>query len=108
MSPVVKIVQPCGILDRAKAEPLRKDIINQVENGADIVVVDLQNVAFMDSSGLAALVLALKTVTAGGSQMWLVLLNEQVKTLFELTSMDRVFKIYANRDDFNQAMLSTK
>ncbi|MBW4575737.1 MAG: STAS domain-containing protein [Aphanothece sp. CMT-3BRIN-NPC111] len=108
MSPVVKVVQPSGILDSTKAESFRKEILNHVENGADIILINFKNVTFMDSSGLGALVLALKTVRAGGSQMLVCSINEQLKTLFELTSMDRVFTIYANQDDFNKAVLSKK
>lgn len=108
ISPVVKVVQPSGILNGAKAQPFRKEILNHVENGADIVLIDFKDVTFMDSSGLGALVLALKTVRAGGSQILVCSINEQLKTLFELTSMDRVFTIYANQDDFNNAVLSKK
>lgn len=107
MSPVIKVVEPSGILDSPKANQFRQEISSIVDNGADIVLVDLKNVTFMDSSGLGALVLALKTVRAAGGKLFICSINEQVKMLFELTSMDRVFEIYANRDEFNSAMLST-
>ncbi len=103
MSPVVVVVEPSGILDGEKAMPFRQEISNLVENGADIVLVDLKNVTFMDSSGLGALVLALKNVRAAGVKLFICSINEQVKMLFELTSMDRVFEIYPNRDEFNNA-----
>lgn len=106
MSPVVKIVQPSGILDGTKAGQFRQEISNLVDNGANIVLIDLKEVTFMDSSGLGALVLALKTVRAAGGKLFICSINEQVKMLFELTSMDRVFEIYANRDAFNNALLS--
>jgi anti-anti-sigma factor len=107
MSPVVKIVEPSGILDGTKAGPFRQEISTLVENGAEIVLVDLKDVTFMDSSGLGALVLALKNVRAVGVKLFLCSINEQVKMLFELTSMDRVFEIYPNRAEFNNAFPST-
>src|ERR687886_712315 len=107
MNPVVKVVQPSGILDGTKAGQFRQEIANLVDSGVDIVLVDLKDVTFMDSSGLGALVLALKTVRAAGGKLFICSINEQVKMLFELTSMDRVFEIYANRDEFNNAILST-
>lgn len=100
MSPVVKIVQPSGILDGMKAGQFRQEISDIVENGADIVLIDFKDVTFMDSSGLGALVLALKTVRAAGGKLFICSINEQVKMLFELTSMDRVFEIFPNRDEF--------
>ena len=101
MSPVVKLVQPTGILDGTKSGQFRKDINDQVEAGADIVLIDFKDVTFMDSSGLGALVLALKTVRAAGSQLILCSINEQIKILFELTSMDRVFEIFPDRQTFD-------
>lgn len=106
--PVVKIIEPSGILDKSNASPLRQQIMNEVENGIDILLVDLENVTFMDSAGLAALVLALKTVRAGGSQMFLCSMNEPVKTLFELTNMSRVFQIYPTKDEFTKAILLSR
>jgi anti-sigma B factor antagonist len=106
MSPVVKIIQPSGILDSTNAAPFRQQIIDLVEAGADLVLIDFQDVIFMDSSGLGALVLALKTVRSTGSKLLICSINEQVKMLFELTSMDRVFEIYENREQFTKELLS--
>lgn len=107
MDSAVKVVQPAGILDSAKGTQFRQDISKLVENGAKIVLVDFQDVSFMDSSGLGALVLALKTVRASGGKLFVCSINEQVKMLFELTSMDRVFKIFANQEEFTNSPDST-
>ena len=101
MNSTVKVVQPDGILDGLKGAEFRDQITQLVESGAKIVLVDFQQVTFMDSSGLGALVLALKTVRAAGGKLFICSINEQVKMLFELTSMDRVFQIFANQDEFN-------
>lgn len=105
MSPIVKVVQPSGILDGTKAGEFRQEISDVVENGANVVLIDFRDVTFMDSSGLGALVLALKTVRASGGKLFICSINEQVKMLFELTSMDRVFEIFANQEEFNKAIL---
>ncbi|MCA1995285.1 MAG: STAS domain-containing protein [Coleofasciculus sp. S288] len=107
MSPVVKVVRPSGILDATKAGQFRQEITNLVESNVDIVLVDFQEVTFMDSSGLGALVLALKTVRAAGGKLFICSVNEQIKMLFELTSMDRVFEIFPTREDFESAVVST-
>jgi anti-anti-sigma factor len=107
MSPVVKVVQPSGILDGTKAGQFRQEISNLVESNVDIILIDFQDVTFMDSSGLGALVLALKTVRAAGSKLFVCSVNEQIKMLFELTSMDRVFEMFPTREDFDSAVAST-
>lgn len=100
MDQAIKIVQPVGILDSTKGSQFRQDVSDLVNEGAKIVLVDFQDITFMDSSGLGALVLSLKTVRASGGKLFICSINEQVRMLFELTSMDRVFQIFANRDDF--------
>ncbi|MCW6036076.1 STAS domain-containing protein [Spirulina subsalsa FACHB-351] len=103
MSPNIKIVQPSGILDSTKVAEFRQEINESVRNGAQIILIDFKDVTFMDSSGLGALVLALKTVRAEHRKLFICSINEQIKMLFELTSMDRVFDIFADRDAFHQA-----
>jgi anti-anti-sigma factor len=55
MNPVVKVVQPFGILDGTKAGQFRQEIANLVESNVDIVLIDFKDVTFMDSSGLGRL-----------------------------------------------------
>jgi len=106
MSPIVKIVQPSGILDGIKANQLRRDISDVVSTGADIVLIDLQDVKFIDSSGLGALVSAMKMVRTAGGKLFVCSINDQVKMVFELTRMDRVFDKFVDRDEFNRQVLA--
>lgn len=105
MAPVVKIVQPSGILDGIKANVLRREINDIVEKGVDIVLIDLQEVTFMDSSGLAGLLSALKTVRGAGGKLFICSANDQVKMLFQLTRMERVLEIFPNQEEFNKAVV---
>lgn len=105
MNPNVKVVQPVGILDGIRANQLRRDISDIVATGVDIVLVDLQDVKFIDSSGLGALVSAMKMVRSAGGKLFVCSINDQVKMIFELTRMDRVFDKFADRDEFNRKVL---
>lgn len=102
----VQIIKLNGIINSATSQDLRHRLNELIEKGAKIVLVDFQDVTFMDSSGLGALVLAFKTLRAANRQLVLCSINEQVRILFELTSMDKVFDIFANQDEFYQAVLS--
>lgn len=102
MNPTIKIIAPQGILDGTKASDFRSQIDRSVTEGAKVILVDFSDVTFMDSSGLGALVLALKTIRGAGLKMFLCSINEQVKMLFELTSMDRVFEILTDKEEFEQ------
>ncbi len=106
MKSKVAIVQPSGILDGTRATQFRKEISELVETGADIVIIDFKDVTFMDSSGLGALVLSLKTVRAAKAQLFLCSINDQIKMLFELTNMDRVFEVFSRREELEQKILN--
>ncbi len=108
MSSDFKVLEPQGILDGTKATQFRQEISHMVDGGADTILIDFQDVSFMDSSGLGALVLALKTVRAAGSKLVVCSINEQIRILFELTSMDRVFDIFESREAFEkQSMIQS-
>ena len=100
MDTAVQVLTPVGILDGTKAEDLRAQVNSALDDGAKILLMDLQSTTFVDSSGLGTLVSVLKKVRAQECEMCVCSINPQVKMLFELTSMDQVFEIYENREAF--------
>ena len=100
MNSVIQIIEPEGILDSTKTADFQRQIVQSIESGVDTILIDFSNVTFMDSSGLGALVKALKTLQADNVQLFLCSINEQVRMLFELTSMDKFFNILSDRREF--------
>jgi anti-sigma B factor antagonist len=98
----LKVLQPTGVLDGTQTSQFRGELDDVVGTGAKLILIDLKDVTFMDSSGLAALVTAFKTVRSSGGKLCVCSVNQQIKMLFELTSMDRVFEIFADQDEFIQ------
>ena len=84
-------------LDAAKAPTLRDGLLQQIDAGHSRIVLDLSATEFMDSSGLGALVSAVKRM---GSRGTLAIAGAQgaVTRLFTLTRMDRVFSLHPNVD----------
>lgn len=107
MNQQVKVIKLSGIVNTTNSQELRQHITHLLESGAKIVLVDCQDVTFMDSSALGALVLAFKTLRAADTRLVLCSINEQIRILFELTGMDKVFEIFPNQDEFNQAVLAS-
>ena len=62
VSPTVSVVSLNGALNARSAEEAKQTFRDLVEQGVTQVIVDLENVPFIDSSGLAALVSGLKTL----------------------------------------------
>lgn len=102
-----EVVRPTGILDSTQASQLRKDISDQLEKDHEIILIDLKDVTFIDSSGLGALVSALKMVRTKGGKLFICSINDQIRMLFELTSMDRVFKVYTNEESFKTEVIAS-
>ncbi|MFC5284764.1 STAS domain-containing protein [Pedobacter alpinus] len=63
------------------------------------LVIDMTKIEYMDSSFIGALVAGLKNVLSKGGEMALVKINSDVMALFELTRLDKVFKIYDSLDE---------
>ncbi|MEO0490982.1 MAG: STAS domain-containing protein [Cyanobacteria bacterium J06635_15] len=106
MGPNVKVIEPSGILDSTKAADFRTQVEAALESGADTLLIDLKDITFVDSSGLGALVVALKAVKARDRQMYICSINEQLRMLFELTSMDRVFDMFGDRQEFEATIVN--
>lgn len=105
MSPVLKVFQPVGILDGTKAPELRQSIEQALRDEATVVLIDLSETTFIDSSGLGALVNVLKLVRSHNGRFCLCSPNPQIKMVFELSSMDQAFEVFADRSAFEQSVL---
>ena len=98
-SPAISVVSLNGALNARSAEDAKQTFRNLVEQGVAQVIVDLENVPFIDSSGLAALVSGLKTLGGEAANLKLACPQSQARLLFELTMFDRVFEIHDSVDD---------
>lgn len=97
----IKIFQPTGIFDNIKVLEFKDDLIKSLlEEDRNLILLDFSGITFMDSAGLGSLVLLLKTVRSHNAKMCLCNVNEQIRMLFELTNMDRVFEIFGTQTDF--------
>ncbi|MEO0458525.1 MAG: STAS domain-containing protein [Cyanobacteria bacterium P01_A01_bin.114] len=101
----VHVIEPTGILDSLSGETLRQQVNDLIESDAKVLLIDLKEITFVDSSGLGALVSVLKKVRATEGEMHVCSINDQVRMLFELTSMDQVFSILKDRAQFEQQIL---
>lgn len=100
MSSNIRVVEPSGILDSSKSEEFRQIVDSVLTSEAQALLLDLKNITFVDSSGLGTLVVALKQLKAADRKMYICSINDQVRMLFELTSMDRVFDVLQDRQEF--------
>ncbi len=86
-------------LDAHNADELKQELGRLFEAGRTNVVVDLKEVRFIDSSGLGALVSGFKNASARQADLKLSGMQSQVRSMFELTRLHRVFDIYTTMDE---------
>ena len=82
-------------LDAIAAPVFRECVVAAAIKNNSLVVVDLINVEFMDSSGLGAVIGCYKATQESGG-MALCSVHEDVKEVFKLTHMDRIFDIHVD------------
>lgn len=96
---VVLVVVKEERLDAHNSNHLKQELGRLFEEGKTKIVVDLKDVRFIDSSGLGALVSGFKNASARQAVLKLSSLQSQVKSMFELTRLHRVFDIYTTVDE---------
>jgi anti-anti-sigma factor len=95
----VTVVAPTGRLDIAGAPALKEAIEEVVKNGPPRIVIDMEGVSFVDSTGLGSVISALKQVRGSQGELRLAAPNQQARVVLELTTLDRVFPYYATVED---------
>ncbi len=82
-----------GEIDVSTADELRSALGGLIEAGDTRILVDLQDVQFMDSTGLGVLVSSLKRARGEGGDLRLVVKSERLTTLLRITALEQVFTI---------------
>lgn len=83
-----------GRLDIQASQAVKTELHRIIETDAINVIVSLQDVTFIDSAGLSALVSGLRVAREKGKDILLVNPNDQAQMLFKLTMLDRIYKIF--------------
>lgn len=91
----IALVDLAGELDAYTSARFRDTMVELIENGAIYLVVGMEKVQYIDSSGLGALVGGLKRVSEHSGRIVIVCNNPQVRKVFEITGLERVFQLFS-------------
>jgi anti-sigma B factor antagonist len=94
----VCIVDVEGQLIVGNRQELKQKILDELEHGARKFLVDFAQTGYIDSSGLGVLVSLSKRIRENSGELRLANLNDDLKTLFELTKLDTLFQIADSRE----------
>jgi anti-sigma B factor antagonist len=93
------ILEVAGEIDVYTAPKLREKLIELVSDGSHNIVVDLEKVDFLDSTGLGVLVGGLKRVRNHDGSLQLVCTQEKILKIFRITGLTKVFPIHGSVQD---------
>jgi anti-sigma B factor antagonist len=97
------VVAVGGEIDVYTAPKLRERLVELINSGHYHLVIDLEGVDFLDSTGLGVLVGALKRVRSHQGSLRLVCTQERLLKIFRITGLAKVFPIYDTVDEAAQA-----
>jgi anti-sigma B factor antagonist len=90
------VVAVSGEIDVYTAPKLREHLIDLVSSGQYKLIVDLESVDFLDSTGLGVLVGGLKRVRTHDGSLDLVCSQDRILKIFRITGLTKVFAIHAS------------
>jgi anti-anti-sigma factor len=95
----ITLVEVEGQLIVGNRQELKQKVLEHLEGGDRKFVIDFSNTGYIDSSGLGVLVSLSKKIREQGGELRLSSLNEDLRTLFELTKLDTLFRIADTKDE---------
>ncbi len=98
------ILKLSGDVDLYSSPQVRKKILSLITKSNKNLLVDLAEVTYMDSSGVATLVEALQLTNKNSGTLKLYSLRDAIKDVFELSRLDKVFNIYENEEQAFEGM----
>ena len=93
------VVEVGGEIDVYTAPKLRETLVSLVDAGQYELVVDLERVEFLDSTGLGVLVGGLKRVRTHDGSLSLVCTQERLLKIFRITGLTKVFPIHSSVEE---------
>lgn len=90
---LLEVICPHPKLDATTVPAFRSQLNSAMEQRPLVLLINLQNVEQMDSSGLGCLIASLRKIRELGGEMALCSVSSQVQELFELTCVNTIFKI---------------
>ena len=105
MDGVAVAVVPVDELDASNTGEFKRGIAPLLQANSKLVL-DLSLLSFVDSSGLGAMLSCLRQLSAKGGDLKLCGMSKQVRALFELVRMHRIFDIYGTKEEAVRAFQS--
>lgn len=97
-------LKPIGEVDIASVGTLQEAMASLLEAGHSRLVMDLQGLTYLDSTGLGSIAAARRRAREAGGDMLLICANSRILRLLSITGMDLVFRIVRNAEEAERVL----
>jgi anti-sigma B factor antagonist len=87
-----------GDIDLHVSPAVTESLNAVIKKKPERIVIDLSRATYIDSAGMAALILAMQEVEAYGGKFFLAGLQETLRSIFETSRLERIFQIFPDVD----------
>ncbi|MBF0537919.1 MAG: STAS domain-containing protein [Nitrospirae bacterium] len=95
----VTVVSPSGEIDMYSSPELRKQLLTLIKKKTSTIIIALHDVTYIDSSGIATFVEALKRMMPYKGKLKIAEVPESIMRIFNFSKLDKVFEMYESVDD---------
>jgi anti-sigma B factor antagonist len=88
-----------GEVDVYTAPVLRQAIVEQVDGGTKHLVINLEKVEYLDSTGLGILIGGVKRLKEQGGSLRLAGPSARITRIFDITGLNKIFDVYPTEQD---------
>lgn len=99
LSPKVALAEIQGEIDVYTSPKVKEGLLELIEKGKYNLVISLEDVRYIDSTGLGVLIGMLKKVREHNGTIGIVCSNPQIKKIFNITGLVKIFGIYKNQEE---------
>ncbi|MGD1076014.1 MAG: STAS domain-containing protein [Thermodesulfovibrionales bacterium] len=94
-----KIIVLSGDIDMYTSPEVRKQLLRLIGQRAPVIMVDLADVTYIDSSGIATFVEGLKGMMSYSGRLKFFGIPPRIKEIFNFSKLDKVFDMYGSIED---------
>ena len=100
----VLVVRPLEeTVDSASAQEFKEHLTNAIADGNDLIVLDTEEIEFIDSSALGVIMSVLKWLNGRG-EIAIASAHDAVDQLFKVTRMDKIFQMFPTTEEAVEAL----
>ena len=94
-----KIIVLSGDIDMYTSPGVRKQLLRLIDQRVSVIMVDLADVTYIDSSGIATFVEGLKGMMSYSGRLKFFGIPPRIKEIFNFSKLDKVFDMYGSIED---------